>query len=396
MFTSRMSVLLVVSSISLGCGSSPSRLVDDNDVAKLKKLIEEGFDVNERITSTGETALYRASFRGHIELVKLLLQHGAKVNLTTYQGFSPLFVAAQENHENVVTLLLEAGGEVNSDAAMFGLTALMAAINKNHPPICKILLNAGANVNARTHDGFTSLLLACYHDNPEILRILLEAGANPDAATEKGYAGLHFAAESCSGKVASLLLDAGAHTEAITKIRMTPLNTAAQSDCLEVFNLLLAHGAKPHEAPLQHVATALTFMLLAKHHESRSDPGKAAEAYKIAAKHFEEEASECRAALNVRGRGGWGKFFESLLVDAYSYGLAWDLSRSLPYGYPRPEVLNTAFKFLRGSVHASVVGPDDAVTPDPRSARSFKERAEGCEERAAYCRKNASSLSAGR
>ena len=46
---------------------------------------------------------------GQEEVVKLLIEHGASVNVQSQSGFTPLYMAAQENHEKVVRYLLNHG-----------------------------------------------------------------------------------------------------------------------------------------------------------------------------------------------------------------------------------------------------------------------------------------------
>lgn len=46
---------------------------------------------------------------GQEEVVKLLVEHGASVNVQSQNGFTPLYMAAQENHDNVVKYLLSNG-----------------------------------------------------------------------------------------------------------------------------------------------------------------------------------------------------------------------------------------------------------------------------------------------
>lgn len=46
---------------------------------------------------------------GQEEVVRLLVDHGASVNVQSQNGFTPLYMAAQENHDNVVKFLLASG-----------------------------------------------------------------------------------------------------------------------------------------------------------------------------------------------------------------------------------------------------------------------------------------------
>lgn len=42
-------------------------------------------------------------------MVRLLVQHGASINVQSQNGFTPLYMAAQENHDGVVKYLLSKG-----------------------------------------------------------------------------------------------------------------------------------------------------------------------------------------------------------------------------------------------------------------------------------------------
>lgn len=44
-----------------------------------------------------------------MEIVNILIQYGAAVNIQSQNGFTPLYMAAQENHDQVVKLLLGNG-----------------------------------------------------------------------------------------------------------------------------------------------------------------------------------------------------------------------------------------------------------------------------------------------
>lgn len=46
---------------------------------------------------------------GQEEIVRLLIQHGASINVQSQNGFTPLYMAAQENHDGCVRYLLSKG-----------------------------------------------------------------------------------------------------------------------------------------------------------------------------------------------------------------------------------------------------------------------------------------------
>ncbi|MDP6718196.1 MAG: ankyrin repeat domain-containing protein [Pirellulaceae bacterium] len=78
-----------------------------------QRLASHAKRINDRRPSTGSTPLIDAAFRGNLEIVKLLLDRGAKVNATNRDGNTPLIAAAFMCRTEVVRLLLDQGASVN-------------------------------------------------------------------------------------------------------------------------------------------------------------------------------------------------------------------------------------------------------------------------------------------
>jgi ankyrin repeat protein len=141
----------------------------------IKKLLDAGANVNALVNNTPRgrmregsprivfaTVLMRAAFSGDIELVKLLLAHGADTkvvsrdNETMLQaacgtGFIPGYNRGRTPAERleVVKLLIELGQDVNA-ADDYGITALMVAGNIGDVGIIQYLIDKGADLGA--HD----------------------------------------------------------------------------------------------------------------------------------------------------------------------------------------------------------------------------------------------------
>src|SRR4051794_33634993 len=64
------------------------------------------------------TPLHEAAWGGHTEVVKLLIEKGADMNIgSSYKApHTPLQTAAEEGHYEVVELLLQRGADVNTGA----------------------------------------------------------------------------------------------------------------------------------------------------------------------------------------------------------------------------------------------------------------------------------------
>jgi ankyrin repeat protein len=83
----------------------------------LKVAFDAGLDLNQANTR-GETALHGAALRGADSLVQFLVDHGAKLDAKTKQGFTPLDVAMGKNsfaalpvpHDSTVALIRKLGG----------------------------------------------------------------------------------------------------------------------------------------------------------------------------------------------------------------------------------------------------------------------------------------------
>jgi len=83
------------------------KAVDDNDLAKVKKCIEQHTtDVNTK-DKYGWTPLYTASYYGRFEIVKYLVEHGADINAKDNDGETPL---AKRRHDDIDEYLKSKGG----------------------------------------------------------------------------------------------------------------------------------------------------------------------------------------------------------------------------------------------------------------------------------------------
>jgi ankyrin repeat protein len=111
-------------------------------------------------------------------------------------------------HENIVQLLLEYGAHINMESGLFG-SALQGASYGVHEQIAELLLNANADVNAQSGYYGSALQVAAYNGRVQIVKLLLSRGANVNA--QGGYYGSAIHAAVCNGhqSVFQLLLENG-------------------------------------------------------------------------------------------------------------------------------------------------------------------------------------------
>jgi len=117
-------------------------ILSNLDFLEIKKLVLHGVDVNAK-DKNGCTALMWVASRGHVNIVKLLIDLGADVNLQDNNDNTALMVAAKNGYADIVKLLISVGADINLKDSN-GQTALMLALHDNHKEIVKLLITSGA------------------------------------------------------------------------------------------------------------------------------------------------------------------------------------------------------------------------------------------------------------
>jgi len=189
-----------------------------------KILIEAGAPVEPLSAQWRFTALQNACDAGNLELVKLLLEHNAKINASADQDFvpspdsgytgSPLQSSVYS--PDIFNLLLEKGANINEPpASMAGRTALQGVAELGDISRVKRLIKLGADVNqpGSTYHGRTALQAAAAEGHLSIVHLLLEHGADVNAlASIKGYTALEAGARFGRLDITQLLINVGADT----------------------------------------------------------------------------------------------------------------------------------------------------------------------------------------
>jgi len=141
-------------------------------------LIDHGANVNMQLfyrapdlhgptVTRGSTPLIRAATNADIEVVELLLDHGAEINLTTADRQTATMAVLTSNDEaaalKIMQVLHDAGQDVNIMALVHylegvrGGTALHYAVRKQWKDAISLLVEYGIDVNAKDEDGLTAL-----------------------------------------------------------------------------------------------------------------------------------------------------------------------------------------------------------------------------------------------
>jgi ankyrin repeat protein len=221
-------------------------------------MLEAGADVNATMTvgdlttagtggSVGDaTALNLAAVEGHLEVVKLLIAHGADVNAPeAFYNRTALHGAAWFNHHEIVQMLIENGADLNPHSTWAdGETPLHFAARNGSAEAIQVLIDADADLDVQTEVGGTPLInmlrkVARY--NPEIISLLLTGGANPNLQDVDGNTALHYASNYRRAEAISILIEHGAALDLVNNNSETALDVAATEVIAE---LLRAAGAE--------------------------------------------------------------------------------------------------------------------------------------------------------
>ena len=132
--------------------------------------------------------MFEASAAGRVERLRELLDEDPSLaNAWADDGFQPLGLASFFGHVEAARLLVERGAEVNSASRNdMKVMPLHSAVATGDPQaryeLAKLLLEHGDDPNARQQDDYTPLMAAEQLGDERLLRLLVEQGAETHAS----------------------------------------------------------------------------------------------------------------------------------------------------------------------------------------------------------------------
>eukprot|EP00435_Cladocopium_sp_Y103_P074923 s57_g52.t1 len=220
----------------------------NNNSGTLEELLQRARSPKVR-DARGKTPLHHAARNGHLQIIRLLLEAGAEIDVrdATPARWTPLLLAASNGRAGSVHLLFEAGSDANMSTFDRGAAPLHFAAQNGHVKVVELLISSGADSNKATADiGATPLYIAAQNGHKEVVRLLIDAGVDYDkATTDDGTTPLFIAAQQGHVEVVRLLIEARVDCDkATTDTRTTPLHIAAERDHVEIVRLLSKAGAR--------------------------------------------------------------------------------------------------------------------------------------------------------
>lgn len=196
------------------------------------------------------TPLHRAAASGHEDIVRFLLEKGANIDVVDLNGCTPLYLAAKNSYFNVILVLIQYGADTMSFLYVAALDKNVYAINilkedfvlDSYDTIIQFLLKEGiAGINITLAEiGYTPLQYAVIRDCAPAVELLLRKGADINTIAQGRKTPLYFAAFNGSIKVVRILLKYGAQIIAKNNGE-TPFHTAIRKGHISIVELLLSH-----------------------------------------------------------------------------------------------------------------------------------------------------------
>ena len=251
-------------------GSTPFLLASEIcDLDIIEACVEAGADLDfapsgpdaDNLNITGQTALFMATLKDRVDVVKFLINKGAQVNVQNRYGVSPLLLCAESGNQDLVQALVEAGADVNitphgelaEENFLAGQTPLFGAAKKGHLDICEYLIRNGADVNAVTMTGATPLYTATEEGHLEVVELLIRQGADVNRSPKGPVAhDLHIENQTplliaCMRNHEAIirhLIESGANVNVTSERGSSPFLAICQHNNVELARLLIKHGAR--------------------------------------------------------------------------------------------------------------------------------------------------------
>lgn len=237
--------LLIVFFLLQGAGIAHEihRAVIKGNLSEVKCLLQKDPQALNLKTEKGLSALHLASELGYPDIVKLLVEKGAYVNVRDVYSMSPLHWASLFGHTEVIEYLLANKADIQS-LDKCGRTPLHFAAGGSELKAVRLLVESGAPINVKDLYGDTSLVYAAESGSTEVFDYLSSFYSQRDWKTKNGNQFLFNAVQLNNIEMADHLIRKGVDVNAKDAMNSTPVIVASSLGHYEMVKLLIDRGAR--------------------------------------------------------------------------------------------------------------------------------------------------------
>jgi ankyrin repeat protein len=265
-------------------------------IKAVKKLLDQGFDINKRHPKTGETPLIYACVGRRADIVELLIAKGANVNSKSVYGGTALTSAVYRENVPITKMLLKAGAKVNFHGNR-GYTPLMMAVageTPEAPELVDLLLKAGAKLQLDKLE-VTALHIVARFGQIEVGEKLIRLGANLEAQDDRSQdTPLMYAVDMNRLEMVKFLVSKGANVNAVNDSNDTAIGKAISKKNIEIVEFLLKNGAQINRGSLFAAAN--------------SDP-------RILKAILDKTGTDTKALVNIKSKEGYTPLMKAVFYD---------------------------------------------------------------------------------
>lgn len=236
----------------------------DTDLDHLKDYIKslqkkEGKDIVNKIDSIGRTPLGSACRNNNLDMIKLLVDSGADINVEDGDDRSPLYLAISTGHtiginKDVLQYLIKKGAKVDNNLmdSLIRILRFSSMEPSLISSVLKLLVKGGLDINAKNWCGKSPINQVIELDNSDVLRSFIKNGADVNTTDSFGVTPILCTINnddlSSRKDILKLLIKNGANVDKSYSGGITPLiNCVKYSDKINkvfpLIKLLVENGA---------------------------------------------------------------------------------------------------------------------------------------------------------
>ena len=217
-----------------------------SDVEMIALLLDHGADMS--LEGSEGKPLVMACLEGFVDAARLLLDRGAAVNGFNTEGWTPAEAAACGNHLDVLELLLERGASLDliprpefgyvHCGTPFALACIFGSVEA-----ARLLLERGSDIEGRDSRGATPLINALLNGQPGSVRLLLSRGADFERR-------VHMDTHNDWDSIAPVTLARGRRCGVLRRHHLRAVHVNAAFDTFFLARFIVAGRRPEHENPV--------------------------------------------------------------------------------------------------------------------------------------------------